>query len=133
VSSFRALMRDCFVRLKRSHHRAIHQFFDALVAEVFEETDAFFDEGLGVHDQSPLEFSNLLRGCAADILDFSLILNAPSFEEHMVRNVILIPQSRENNLRFLFWNHSLQEKGTEMFRSAQHDSLWFGGFQSNIE
>src|SRR5262245_14238540 len=71
-------MRNCFVLFERSHDRAVDQLFDACRCEVFEETDAFFNEGSRVHDQCPLELSNVLRGPPADILDFSLILKRRS-------------------------------------------------------
>src|SRR5215467_5333029 len=67
-------MRDCFVCLEGPKSRAIYQFFDARVVEVFEETNAFFDEGSRVHDQSPLKLCIVLRGSAANILDLGLIL-----------------------------------------------------------
>ena len=60
MRSFCTLMSDCFVRLKRTDERSVHQLFDALGWEVFEQTDAFFDEACHVHDQSPLKPFNVV-------------------------------------------------------------------------
>ena len=78
MGGFGALVSDRLLLLERPNHRAVDQLFDFLGAEIFKQTNVFFNEVCRVHDRCQLQFFTVILRWPPDILDLGLIFELRS-------------------------------------------------------